>query len=162
MAGGSMTQRGLFTFLPICLANELKYPPALIVTYVTVVQASGIFSSLISGFISDRKGRRSVLTAGLFTTSLVLVALVILRLNFLILDGSRYGCLDDNLAPKNIRGITVSTPFLWPVLDSPAFRLRYADRFGIFFSFYFLAFTTFAANFLVYLIPDKPLKEKMA
>jgi MFS family permease len=35
-----------------------------------------------------------------------------------------------------------------------------ADRFGILYSFYFLASTILAANFLVYLIPDKPPKEE--
>ena len=77
----SMTQIGLFTFLPIYLAHELHYPPALVGTYMTVVQGAGIFASPVSGTLSDRKGRRPVLTAGLLTTSFLLVALAILRLN---------------------------------------------------------------------------------
>jgi len=68
------------------------------------------------------------LTVGLLTTSLLLVALVVLMLNFLF---------------------TGVLAFI-------------ADRFGILYSLYFLASTIFAANFLVYLIPDKPLKEKVA
>jgi FSR family fosmidomycin resistance protein-like MFS transporter len=63
----SMTQNGLFTFLPIYLAHELKYSPALIGTYISVVQAAGIFASPISGTVSDKKGRRPVLTTGLLT-----------------------------------------------------------------------------------------------
>ncbi len=173
----SMTQSGLFTFLPIYLANELKYSPALVGTYMTVVQASGIFSSLLSGSISDRKGRRSVLTAGLLTTSLLLVALVILRLHFLFVGvlallgfflfsmGPVMVAWMMDLAPKNISGTTVSTLFGVQSLFAgfaPAICGFIADRFGILFSFYFLAFTIFAANFLVYLIPDKSPKEKMA
>ena len=172
----SMTQAGLFTFLPIYLANELKYPPALVGTYMTVVQASGIFSSLISGSISDRKGRRPVLTAGLLTTSLLLVALVILRLNYLFVGvlaflgfflfsmGPVMVAWMMDLAPKNISGTTVSTLFGIQSLFAgfaPAICGIIADRFGILYSFYFLAFTIFAANFLVYLIPDKSPKEKM-
>ena len=173
----SMTQAGLFTFLPIYLANELKYPPALVGTYMTVVQAAGIFSSPISGSISDRKGRRPVLTAGLLTTSLLLVALVILRLNFLFIGvlallgfflfsmGPVMVAWMMDLAPKNISGTTVSTLFGIQSLFAgfaPAICGFIADRFGILYSFYFLAFTIFAANFLVYLIPDKSPKEKMA
>jgi len=70
-----------------------------------------------------------------------------------------------DLAPNNISGTTVSTLFGVQSLFAgfaPAICGFIADRFGILFSFYFLAFTIFAANFLVYLIPDKSPKEKMA
>ncbi|OGP95415.1 MAG: hypothetical protein A2157_18430 [Deltaproteobacteria bacterium RBG_16_47_11] len=171
----SMTQNGLFTFLPIYLANELKYSPILVGTYMTVVQAAGIFSSLISGSISDRKGRRPVLTAGLLTTSLLLVALVILRLNFLFIGilaflgffmfslGPVMVAWMMDLAPQNIGGTTVSALFGINSLFAgfaPAICGFIADRFGILYSFYFLAFTVFAANFLVYLVPDKLSKNE--
>ncbi len=171
----TMTQTGLFTFLPIYLANELKYPPALVGTYITVVQAAGIFASPISGSISDKKGRRPVLTAGLLTTSLLLVALVVFRLNFLFIGV--LACLGFflyslhpvmfawtmDLAPKNVSGTTVSALFGIQSLFSgiaPAVCGFIADRFGILYSFYFLAFTIFSANFLVYLIPDKPPRDE--
>ncbi|MFH1629172.1 MAG: MFS transporter [Pseudomonadota bacterium] len=171
----SMTQTGLFTFLPIYLANELKYPPVLVGTYITVIQAAGIFGSPLSGAISDKKGRRPVLTAGLLTTSLLLVALVILRLNFLFIGilailGFFLFSLRPvmfawtmDLAPKNISGTTVSALFGIQSLFSgfaPVICGFIADRFGLIYSFYFLAFTVFAANFLVYMIPDKPPKEE--
>jgi MFS family permease len=170
----AMTQSGLFTFLPIYLVHELKYSPALVGTYVSVVQAAGIFASPISGTISDKRGRRPVLMAGLSITSLLLVALVILRLNFLFIGvlgflGFFLFSLHPvilawmmDLAPKNIGGTTVSALFGIQSLFSgfaPPICGFIADRFGIFYSFYFLAFTIFAANFLVYLIPEKPRKE---
>jgi sugar phosphate permease len=171
----SMTQTGLFTFLPIYLANELKYSPALVGIYITVIQAAGIFGSPLSGAISDKKGRRPVLTAGLVTTSLLLVALVILRLNFLFIGvlavlGFFLFSLRPvilawtmDLAPKNVSGTTVSALFGIQSLFSgfaPAICGFIADRFGLIYSFYFLAFTVFAANFLVYMIPDKAPKEE--
>jgi sugar phosphate permease len=171
----SMTQTGLFTFLPIYLANELKYSPALVGTYITVIQAAGIFGSPLSGAISDKKGRRPILTAGLLTTSLLLVALVILRLNFLFIGvlavlGFFLFSLRPvifawtmDLAPKNVSGTTVSALFGIQSLFSgfaPAICGFIADRFGLIYSFYFLAFTVFAANFLVYMIPDKPPKQE--
>jgi MFS family permease len=164
----SMTSVGLFTFLPIYLAHELNYPPALVGTYMTVVQGAGIFASPLSGTISDRTGRRPVLTAGLLTTSFLLVALVFLRLQFffvgvlavlgfflLSLQPVILAWMMD-VAPKNVSGMTVSALFGIQSLFagfSPAVCGFIADRFGILCSFYFLAFTIFAANLLVYLIP---------
>ena len=138
---------------------------------MTVAHAAGIFPSLISGPISDRKGRRPVLTAGLLTTSLLLVALVIFRLQFLFAGvlaflgffmfslGPVMLAWMMDLAPKNISGTNVSALFGVQSLFggfSPALCGFIADRFGILSSFYFLAFTIFAANFLVYLIPERP------
>jgi len=167
----SMTSIGLFTFLPIYLAHELHYSPALVGTYMTIVQGAGIFAAPVSGTISDRKGRRSVLTAGLLTTSFLLVALVILRLQFFFVGvlavlGFFLFSLQPvilawmmDVAPAELGGTTVSTLFGIQSLFagfSPAICGFIADRFGILYAFYFLAFTVFAANFLVYLIPDKP------
>ena len=171
----TMTQSGLFTFLPIYLANELKYSPVLVGTYITVVQAAGIFGSPISGAISDKKGRRPVLTAGLLTTTFLLVALVILRLNFLFIGVLAFlgfflfslrpvmFAWTMDLAPKGVSGTTVSALFGIQSLFSgiaPAVCGFIADRFGVLYSFYFLAATIFSANFLVYLIPEKVPKEE--
>ena len=172
----TMTQSGLFTFLPIYLAHELKYSPVLVGTYITVVQAAGIFGSPISGAISDKKGRRPVLTAGLLTTTFLLIALVILRLNFLFIGVLAFlgfflfslrpvmFAWTMDLAPKGVSGTTVSALFSIQSLFSgiaPAVCGFIADRFGILYSFYFLAATIFAANFLVYLIPEKFPKEEV-
>ncbi len=172
----SMTQAGLFTFLPLYLANELKYSPALVGTYITVVQAAGIFGSPISGIISDKKGRRPVLTAGLLITSLLLVALVVLKLKFLFIGVLAFlgfflfalrpviFAWTMDLAPKNVAGTTVSALFGIQSLFSgfsPAICGFIADRYGILSSFYFLAFTVFVANFLVYQIPEKTPQEEV-
>ena len=173
----TMTQMGLFTFLPIYLANELQYSPALVGIYLTVVQAAGILSSPLSGAISDKKGRRPVLTTGLLGTSALLVTLVVLKLQFLFIAVLAFlgfflfslrpviFAWTMDLAPKNVSGTTVSALFGIQSLFSsiaPAACGFIADRFGILYSFYFLASTVFAANFLVYLIPEKPLKEEAA
>jgi MFS transporter, FSR family, fosmidomycin resistance protein len=173
----SMTSIGLFTFLPLYLAHELKYPPALVGTYMTLVQGAGIFASPISGTVSDRKGRRPVLAAGLLTTSFLLVALVVFRLQFFFVGvlaflGFFLFSLQPvilawmmDVAPKNVSGTTVSALFGVQSLFasfSPAVCGFIADRFGILYSFYFLASTIFAANFLVYLIPATIPKEEAA
>jgi MFS transporter, FSR family, fosmidomycin resistance protein len=64
-----------------------------------------------------------------------------------------------DLAPRNVGGTTVSALFGMQSLFAsfaPPICGFIADRFGILSSFYFLAFTIFAANFLVYLIPETP------
>ena len=170
-----MTQNGLLTFLPIYLAYELKYSPALVGTYLTVFRAAGIFATPISGVVSDKKGRRPVLTAGLLTSSLLLATLAILRLKFFFIGGLAIlgfflfslrpvmFAWTMDLAPKNVSGTTVSALFGIQSLFSsfaPAICGFIADRFGLIYSFYFLALTVFAANFLVYMIPDKPPKEE--
>lgn len=173
----SMTSQGLFTFLPIYLVYELKYSPALVGTYLTIIRASGIFATPISGTISDKKGRRPILTAGLLITSLLLIALGFLRLNYLFIAvlgvlGFFLFSLQPvilawmmDLAPQNIGGTTVSALFGIQSLFAsfaPPICGFIADRFGILSSFYFLAFTIFAANFLVYLIPEKPPQKEVA
>jgi len=172
----SMTQNGLFTFVPIYLAHELKYSPALVGIYIAVFRAAGILATPISGVISDRKGRRPVLTAGLLTSSLLLAAMAILKLKFFFIGGLAIlgfflfslspvmlAWMMD-LAPKNVGGTTVSATFGIQSLFA-GFALPIcgfiADRFGILYSFYFLAATILAANFLVYLIPNKPTEEKV-
>jgi MFS family permease len=166
----AMTSIGLFTFLPIYLAHELQYSPALVGAYMTVVQGAGILASPVSGILSDRTGRRPVLSAGLLVTSLLLVALALLRFQFLFVGalavlGFFLFSLQPvilawmmDVAPANLGGTTVSALFGIQSLFagfSPAICGFIADRFGILSAFYFLAATIFAANFLVYLVPGR-------
>jgi MFS family permease len=167
----SMTSAGLFTFLPLYLANELKYSPAMVGVYLSVIRLAGIFATPISGAFSDKRGRRPILSGGLLISSLLLISLGFFRLTFLFVGV--LGCLGFflfslqpvmqawmmDLAPKNVGGTTVSAMFGMQSLFSsiaPPICGFIADRFGILYSFYFLAATILAANFLVYLIPEKP------
>lgn len=169
----AMTSTGLFAFLPLYLANELKYSPALVGVYLSVIRIAGLVASPISGAISDKRGRRAVLSAGLLISSLLLISLGFFKLTFLFIGV--LGCLGFflfslqpvmqawmmDLAPQNVSGTTVSAMFgiqsLFAGIAPPICGLI-ADRFGILYSFYFLATTVMAANFLVYLIPEKPPK----
>ena len=166
----AMTSIGLFTFLPLYLAHELHYSPALVGAYMTVVQGAGILASPISGILSDRTGRRPVLTAGLLVTSFLLVALALLRFQILFVGalavlGFFLFSLQPvilawmmDVAPAELGGTTVGALFGIQSLFagfSPAICGFIADRFGILSAFYFLAFTIFAANILVYLVPGR-------
>jgi MFS family permease len=170
----AMTSIGLFTFLPLYLAHELRYSPALVGASMTLVQGAGILASPVSGILSDRKGRRPVLSAGLLVTSLLLVALALLRLQFLFVGalavlGFFLFSLQPvilawmmDVAPASLGGTTVSALFGIQSLFagfSPAICGFIADRFGILSAFYFLAATVFVANVFVYLIPENVPRE---
>ena len=164
----AMTSIGLFTFLPLYLAHELQYSPALVGACLTLVQGAGILASPVSGVLSDRRGRRPVLSAGLTVTSALLVALALLKLQLVFIAtlavlGFFLFSLQPvvlawmmDVAPPQLGGTTVSSLFGIQALFagfSPVICGFIADRFGILSAFYFLAATVFVANILVYCVP---------
>jgi sugar phosphate permease len=166
----SMTQQGLHTFIPIYLTNDLGLSSAVAGLYLSVIQTAGLVGTPIAGSISDRSGRKRVLSAGLFSTSIALVVLAYFRLNWLFISGlAMLGfflyavrpviwawVLD--LSPKEVGGSTVSffsgaQSLLSSV--SPWLCGLIADRWGILSAFYFLAGTVFVANLLVMAIREE-------
>ena len=115
---------------------------------------------------------------GLTVTSLLLVALVVLKLHYLFIAVLAILCFFlfslspvmlawmTDLAPKNMEGTHGERPLRHPISLCGALRLPacglIADRYGLLYTFYFLAATVFAANFLVYLIPEKAVEEEAA
>ena len=83
----SMTQQGLHTFLPIYLTNDLGLSSAVAGLYLSVTQTAGMIGTPIAGSISDQNGRKRVLTAGLFSTSVVLVILAYFQLTWFFITG---------------------------------------------------------------------------
>lgn len=70
MAGfRSMTQNGLYVFLPLYLINVVETGPVLMGLAVMAMQIGGIVAAPIAGAWSDRVGRRPVVLAGLTTTT---------------------------------------------------------------------------------------------
>ena len=170
----SMTQQGLHVFLPIYLTNELGLSSALAGLYLSVTQTAGMIGTPIAGGISDRRGRKRVLTAGLFSTSIVLFVLAYFKLDWLFITG--LACLGFflyavrpviwawvlDLSPKELGGSAVSffsaSQSLLSSL-SPVICGFIADRWGILTAFYFLAATVLMANFVVLAIREQPKPE---
>jgi len=172
----SMTQQGLHTFLPIYLTNDLGLSSAVAGLYLSVTQTAGMIGTPIAGSISDQNGRKRVLTAGLFSTSIVLVILAYFQLAWLFITGLAFlgfflyavrpviwaWVLD--LSPKELGGSAVSffsgSQSLLSSL-SPVICGFIADRWGILAAFYFLAGTVFVANLIVLTIHEGKREEPM-
>jgi MFS family permease len=170
----SMTQQGLHTFLPIYLTNDLGLSSAVAGLYLSVTQTAGMIGTPIAGSISDQNGRKRVLTAGLFSTSIVLVILAYFQLTWLFITGLAFlgfflyavrpviwaWVLD--LSPKELGGSAVSffsgSQSLLSSL-SPVICGFIADRWGILAAFYFLAGTVFVANLIVLTIHEGKREE---
>jgi MFS family permease len=166
----SMTQQGLHTFLPIYLTHDLGLSSAMAGLYLSVTQTAGMIGTPIAGSISDQNGRKRVLTAGLFSTSIVLVILAYFQLTWLFITGLAFlgfflyavrpviwaWVLD--LGPKELGGSMVSffsgSQSLLSSL-SPLICGFIADRWGILAAFYFLAGTVFVANLIVLTIREE-------
>ena len=166
----SMTQQGLHVFLPIYLTNELGLSSVVAGLYLSVTQTAGMIGTPIAGGISDRSGRKRVLTAGLFSSSVVLFVLAYFQLDWFFITGlAMLGfflyavrpviwawVLD--LSPKELGGSMVSffsgSQSLLSSL-SPVICGFIADRWGILAAFYFLAGTVFIANLIVLAVREE-------
>jgi MFS family permease len=160
----SMTQQGLHTFLPIYLTHDLGLSSALAGLYLSLTQTAGMIGTPIAGTLSDSSGRKRILTAGLFSTSVVLFVLAYFRLTWLFITALAFlgfflyavrpviwaWVLD--LSPKELGGSAVSffssSQSLLSSL-SPVICGFIADRWGILAAFYFLAGTVLLANLVV-------------
>jgi MFS family permease len=159
----AMTQNGLATFLPIYLVKELNLNPALVGSYIAVMQGAGMVSSPFSGLISDKRGRKQIVNAGLFTTSLILFLLVFLNIRWLFIAVMAFlgfflyslrpviFAWTMDVTPKEMGGTTVGILFgvqsLFMTI-SPLLCGIIADHFGLTWAFYFLAVTILCANIL--------------
>lgn len=170
----SMTQQGLSTFLPIYLTNHLGLSSALAGLYLSITQTAGLIGTPIAGSISDRAGRKRVLTAGLVSTSLFLFILAYFQLTWLFITALALlgfflyavrpviwaWVLD--LGPKELGGSMVGffsgSQALLSSL-SPVICGFIADRWGILAAFYFLAGTVLLANFAVLAIREEKKAE---
>lgn len=165
----AMTQAGLQTFLPIYLASVAGLSAALIGTYMAVVQSAGIISGPLSGSLSDRFGRRPLIAAGMVSTSVMLIVLMLLRVEWLfILVLALIGfflystqpvlnawALD--IAPPSLGGTSIGILFASQSLLgglAPVVGGLLADTLGIEWAFYFIAATVLLANLLIATIRD--------
>jgi len=169
----SMTQNGLYLFLPMYLAIEIGMEPVLMGATMMVLQLGGVIAAPIAGTVSDRIGRRPVILAGLSVTTVILAMLMFVSNDYLFVAGvSLLGfalfavrpvlhswMLD--LAPPGMAGSVTSLVFgtqsMFSVLML-AIGGPIAGRFGLPAVFYMLAVTVFIANVVVFMLPKGAAK----
>lgn len=166
----SMTQQGLNTFLPLYLTRELGLSSAMVGLYISVAQSAGMISTPLAGGISDKRGRKKVLTTGLLSASVALLALAYFQFHsmfiaVLALIGFFLYAIRPviwawvlDIGPKDLGGTTISAFSGAQAIFSsfsPVLCGFIADRWGILTAFYFLAGTILLANLVVLAIPEE-------
>lgn len=165
----TMTQAGLLTFLPVYLAYELNYSPFAVGACLTVIQLAGFMSAPIAGHLSDKMGRKRVVTSSMVLTAVAIVGMAlagqsVVFVLFIALVGfflyatravMQAWALESS--PKNMAGTSIGLQFGVQAVGSsisPAIFGMIADAHGLFAGFYFLAGIIVFANVLVYFIPN--------
>ncbi len=170
----TMTQAALLTFLPVYLANEMGYSPAIVGACLFGLQAAGFAAAPIAGHLSDRMGRKNILLSAMLSSGVVLVLMaltggsplfigLIAVLGFFLYATRpviQAWILDST--PKNLGGSSIGVLFGAQAIGAslgPLFGGLVADRWGLLATFYFLAFTIVIANLLVFWIPNVEARE---
>jgi FSR family fosmidomycin resistance protein-like MFS transporter len=164
----AMTQNSLLAFLPLYLANQLGYNAALVGTCMLMLQAAGFVASPVAGALSDRMGRRNIITSSMVMTGVVLAAMalsggtelfvfLIAVLGFFLFAVRpvlQAWTLD--ATPKNLGGSAIGMLFAIQAAGSavgPIVCGLLADKYGLMSTFYFMAATIVVANMFVFTIP---------
>ena len=173
----SLTQNGLSTFLPPFFMTLLNLSPWLSGIYMTIIQIAGIIAAPISGRVSDKYGRKRVVTAALFSTSVAICLLVFLRIPilFVVFLGTVGFFLYSlrpvliawamEIAPREMGGSVVALQFSLQSAFSavaPVMGGWIADRWGLMYTFYFLAATVILSNILVVFIKESETVQQRA
>ena len=164
----SMTQTGLLTFLPVYLARDMGYSPALVGACLFALQAAGFTAAPIAGHLSDRMGRRQILMGSMLSVAVVLagmafaggsplfIALIAVLGFFLYAARPVIQAWLLESTPKNMGGSSIGMLFGAQAVGAaigPLAAGMVADRYGLLATFYFLAATIVVANLLVFWTP---------
>jgi MFS family permease len=166
----AMTAMTLLTFLPIFLANELGYSPVWVGGILFALQAAGFAAAPVSGHLSDRMGRRSVIVTSMAMSGVVLLfmafaghspafALFVAFLGFFLfaIRAVLQAWLLD-ATPKHLGGTSIGILFGAQAVGAaigPLIGGVIADHYGIIATFYYLAATIVVANIFILFTPDE-------
>ncbi|HYY62154.1 MAG TPA: MFS transporter, partial [Burkholderiales bacterium] len=164
----TMTQTALLTFLPVYLAHEMRYSPAVVGACLFALQAAGFAAAPVAGHMSDRMGRKQILIGAMLTSAVVLaamafagtspvfVALIAVLGFFLYATRPVIQAWLLETTPKSMGGSSIGVLFGAQAVGSalgPYVAGLVADRHGLSATFYFLALTIVIANLFVFWTP---------
>jgi MFS transporter, FSR family, fosmidomycin resistance protein len=164
----AMTAMTLLTFLPVFLSTDLGYSPAWVGGCLFALQAAGFAAAPITGHLSDRVGRRSVIMTSMVMSGVVLLfmafagrspafVMFVAFLGFFLfaIRAVLQAWLLD-ATPRHMGGTSIGIMFgaqaagaaIGPVIGGVL-----ADHYGIIATFYFLAATIVVANMFIFFTP---------
>ena len=164
----TMTQTALLTFLPVYLANDMNYSPALVGACLFALQAAGFAAAPVAGHMSDRLGRKHIMIGSMAMTAVILagmafagkspvfIALIAVLGFFLYATRPVLQAWLLETTPKNMGGSSIGVLFGAQALGAalgPWLAGMIADRHGLGATFYFLAATIVVANVFVVWMP---------
>ena len=170
----TMTQTALLTFLPVYLANQMGYSPAVVGACLFALQAAGFAAAPVAGHMSDRMGRKTILMGAMLSSAVVLalmaflggspvfIALIAVLGFFLYATRPVIQAWLLDSTPKNMGGSSIGVLFGAQAIGAsigPLLGGLVADRWGLLATFYCLAFTIVIANVLVFWIPRVEARE---
>ncbi len=171
MAGfRSMGQAGLIAFLPLYLVNDLGIGPFWLGVTLMQFQLAGALAMPVAGLAADRMGPRPVVQAGLWGTTVVVVALTLLAdartfvagvavlgfFTFSIRPVVHSWAIE--ISPERLSGSAIGIVFGSGSAFSaviPVIGGLIADSFGLVWVFYMLAVTLVVANAFTLLVPGR-------
>jgi len=169
----AMTAMTLLAFLPVFLSNELGYPPAWVGGSLFALQAAGFAAAPISGHLSDRMGRRSIIMSSMVMSAVVLLfmafagrspvfVLFVAFLGFFLL--AVRAVLQAWLleaTPRHMGGTSIGILFGAQAVGAaigPLIGGLIADHYGIIATFYYLAASIVVANMFIFFTPAAPVR----
>ena len=165
----SGAQSALLTFLPLYLANKMGFSTTAVGFSLFLLQAVAFASAPLAGYISDRLGRKSVLSGAMIMTAVVMllmalasesmwvVLLVALLGFFMYATRPVIQAWSLEAAPASLSGTVVGIMFGVQALGSavsPSIGGIIADAYSLSATFYFLTGMIVLGNVLVLFIPD--------